>query len=146
MSKTDTSPVVVDDMSGNQADNQRLLDDVEKQLWQRIMAKLNHVSRTTSPDLRLCHLVSCLLRNSARNMQAAKRVGRYLRKVPSGMAGISFSAISDAECSCVSRMLTGLRTRFLDGRQAEVTSHLGGGLFGCWAEKQSSVASSSWSE
>ena len=36
-----TSPVVVDDTSGNPTDNQRLLDDVEKQLYQRTVAKLH---------------------------------------------------------------------------------------------------------
>ena len=36
-------------------------------------------------------------------------------------------AIPVLECSCVTRMLTGLRTRFLDGQQAEVSSHLGVG-------------------
>ena len=69
--------VAVDDTSGSYAGNQGLLDDVEKQLYQRIV------------DFRSA--TSCLAGaasgSSLGDLQAAKRVGRYLWKVPVAWQG-----------------------------------------------------------
>ena len=82
-SKPVPSPVVADDASGYHADNRRLLDETEKQLYQRIAAKLNYLAHDWL-DLRCA--TSCLTSAASApnlgDLQAAKRVGRYLRKVP----------------------------------------------------------------
>ena len=70
-SKLVSSPVVADVASGSEADSQHLLDDAEKQLYDRL-------------DLR--YATSCLGSATSApalgDLQAAKRVGRFLRKVP----------------------------------------------------------------
>ena len=131
-SKPVPSPVVADDASGYHADNRRLLDETEKQLYQRSAAKLNYLAHDLL-DLRCA--TSCLSYVSSRSgrhgwksrrqshhvlqsaasapnlgdLQAAKRVGRYLRR-SLWQGWDSPSGIPDLECSCVTRTAVGLGT------------------------------------
>ena len=74
---------MADDGSGRHADNHCLLDEAEKQLYQPIVAKLNYLAHDRL-DSR--HATSCLAgaasAASLGDLQAATRVGRYLRKAP----------------------------------------------------------------
>ena len=101
-SKPLSSPVVVDSASGNHANNQRLPGDVDKQLYQRIVA---------NDGLDFRFLISCLASAVSAPtlgvLQAAKGVGRYLRKVPVAWQGFPFCdprpgvllCYADAECA-----------------------------------------------
>ena len=76
-------PAVVDDLSGNHADGQRALADVENQLYQHIVAKVDYPAHDRL-DWR--YATSCLASTSSapnsEDLRAARLVGRYLRKLP----------------------------------------------------------------
>ena len=101
-SKPLSSPVVVDSASGNHADNQRLQGDVEKQLYQRIVANDRLDFRFS-----ISCLASAVSAPTLGVLQAAKGVGRYLRKVPVAWQGFPFCdprpgvllCYADAECA-----------------------------------------------
>ena len=71
-----------------QDDESKPLDEEEKRLHQRIVAKLNYLA------LDLKYATSCLTSAasspSVGEMRAAKRVGRYLRKAPVAWQGFPF--------------------------------------------------------
>ena len=76
-------------------------------------------------------------------MQAAKRVGRYLRKAPVAWQGFSFHDTRPGELLCNTD--AGSASDKISRRSTSggvVT--LGGGVLNCWAKKQNSVALSSW--
>ena len=87
-SKPVTSPLAVDDASRRHADNQRHLDDVENQVYQRIVAKLGYL---THDRLDLRYATSCLACAASApdlgDMQAARRVAGCLWKVPLAWQG-----------------------------------------------------------
>ena len=80
-SKPVALPVMTDVASGCREDNHRLLDETEKKLYQRVVAKLNYLA-TDRLDSR--YATSCLASEASApslgDLQTAKRVGRYLRK------------------------------------------------------------------
>ena len=89
-SKLVTSPVVMDDASGIIADNQRLFDDAEKQLYQRIVAELNYVAHRS--DLR--YVASCLVSAASCSQPlrpaCSETCWTVLEESSSDMAGIPF--------------------------------------------------------
>ena len=139
-----TSPVVMDDASGNHADNQRLLDETEKQLHQRIVAKLNHLAHDRL-DLRnaTSFLAGAASAPNLGDLQAAKRVQRYLIKVPVAWQG--FPACDPrpgvVRCSADADWASD-KVSWRSTSGSVVT--LGGGVLSCWAKKQRSVALRSW--
>ena len=114
-SKPVSSPATGDTVS-------KPLDEEEKRLYQRSIAKLNYLAHDW---LDLKYATSCLASAvsspSIGDMRAAKRVGRYLRRAPVAWQGFPFFTIPDLKNSCVTRMLTGLRTRLLGDRRAEAS-------------------------
>ena len=112
-SKPVTSPVVVNDASGS------------PQLRGETTVQSNCDERPVG--LEIGHLVSrqCSLCSQPWRPVNSDTCWTVLEGSPRGMAGNSPSVIPDPWCSCVTRMLTGLQTKFPDGRQAEVSSHLG---------------------
>ena len=75
-------------------------------------------------------------------MQAAKRVGRYLRIAPVAWQGFSFHDTRPGELFCYTD--AGSASDKISRRSTSggvVT--LGGGVLNCWAKKQNSVALSS---
>ena len=108
-----TSSVEVGDAFGSHADNQRLLDNTEKQLYQRIVAKLNYFAHVWL-DLRCA--TSCLA------SAAHPRPGVLL-------------------CAAGAYWASGKVSR--RSTSGGVVTH-GCGVLSCWAEKQRSVARSSW--
>ena len=104
------SPVAAaDDAPGSHAANQRLLDDVEKQLYQRIVAKLKYFARGLL-DLR--YATSCLASAAAApdlgDLEAATCVGWYVKKSACGMAT---SVVPGPEYSSSSQMLAAAQCR-----------------------------------
>ena len=75
-----SSPATVDGVTRCQGDELKPLDEEGKRLYQRIVAKLNYLAHDR---LDLEYATSCLASAvsspSLGDMQAAKRVGRYLR-------------------------------------------------------------------
>ena len=136
-SKPVSSPATGDGAARCQSDELKPLDEEGKRLYQRIVAKLNFVAHVR---LDLKYATSCLpsavSSSSLGDMQAAKRVGRYLRKAPVAWQGFPF-ATHDLESSCATRMPVGLRTR-LRGSMSRGVVTLGGGVLNCWEKKQKS--------
>ena len=120
-SKPVSSPATGDGVARCQDDESKPLDEEEKRLYQRIIAKLNYL---THDRLDLKCATSCLASAASSpgigDMRAAKRVGRYLRKAPVDSQGSLFM-IPSLKNSCGTRMLTGLRIRLLGGRRVEVS-------------------------
>ena len=119
-----SSPATRDSVTRCQDDGSKPLDEEEKRLYQRIIAKLNNPAHAR---LDLKYATSCLASAVSSlcigDMRAAKRVGRYLRKALVAWQGLrkapSPIMIPGLKNSCVTRMLTGLRTSLLGGRRAE---------------------------
>ena len=120
-SKRVSSPATADGAARCQDDEFKPLDEEEKRLYQRIVAKLNYPPHDR---LDLKYATSCLTSAvsspSLGDMRAAKRVGRYLRKAPVAWQGFLF-LIPGLKNSHATRMLTGLRTRLLGGRRVEAS-------------------------
>ena len=108
------------------------------------LAKLNYLAHDR---LDLKHATSCLASavSSPRlgDMQAAKRVGRYLRKAPFAWQGFPFHDPRPEELLYYTDAdWTSDKTSRRSMSGGVVT--LGGGVLNCWAKKQKSVALSSW--
>ena len=129
-----SSPATGDGAARCQSDELKPLDEEEKRLYQRIVAKLNYLAHDRM-DLKCAPscLASAVSSPSLGDMQAAKRVERYLRKAVVAWQGVT---IHDPESSCATRMPTGPQTRPLGGRRAGGVVTLGGGVLNCWAKKQ----------
>ena len=76
-------------------------------------------------------------------MQAAKRVGRYLRKAPVAWQGFNFHDPRPEELLCFSDADWASDKTSRRSTSGGVVT-LGGGVFNCRAKKQKSVALSSW--
>ena len=117
--KPASSPATVDGVTRCQGDELEPLDGEGKRLYQRIVAKLNFLAHDR---LDLKYATSCLAcavsSPSFADVQAAKRVGRYLRKAFVAWQGFLFHDSRPGELSCATWMPTGLRTRLLEGRRA----------------------------
>ena len=139
-----SSPATEDSVTRCKDDESKSLDEEGKRLYQRIVAKLNHLAHDR---LDLKNATSCLPRPvsspSNGDMRAAKRVGRYLRKAPVVWQGFLFydpqpeELLSHTDADCASD-----KTSRRSTRRGVVT--LGGGVLNCWAKKQKSVALSNW--
>ena len=131
---------MVDSASGNHADNKRLPGDVEKELYQRIVAN-------DRLDIRfsLSCLASAVSAPTLGDLQAAKGVGHYLRKVLVAWQGFPFCDPRPGVLLCYAggEWATGQVSR-RSTIGGVVT--LGGGVLRCWARKQRSVELSSWED
>ena len=119
-------------------------DEIEKRLYQRNVEKLNYLAHDR---LYLKCATSCLASAvsspSLGDMQAVKRVGRYLRKAPVAWQGFPFHDPRPGELLCYTDAdWASDKTSRTSMRGCVVT--LGGGLLNCWAKKQKGVALSSW--
>ena len=87
-SKSVLSPVTVGGTTRCHDDELKPLGEEEKRLCQRIVAKLNCLAHDRL-DLKFASscLASALSSPGPDDMQAAKRVGRYLRKAPVARQG-----------------------------------------------------------
>ena len=116
-----SSPATGDGVARCQDDESKPLDEEEKRLHQRIVAKFDYLA---DDRLDLKYATSCLASAASPpcigDMRAAKRVGRYLRKAPVAWQ-VSFFMIPGLKNSCATRMLTGLQIRLLGGRRVEVS-------------------------
>ena len=139
-----TSPTVVDNTSANRADSQRFFHDVEKRLYQRIVARLNSLAHDRL-DLWYATFVSCSAACAPNlgDLQAARRVGRYLRKIPGHGKGLP-SVSPHPGCSSVTQKLTWRRTTSPGGRQAEVLSRLAVESSAASQKQRSQTALLSW--
>ena len=120
-SKPVSSPATADGGARCEDDEFKPLDEEEKRLYQRIVAKLNYLAHD-QPDLK--YATSCLANAvsspSIGDMRAAKRVGRYSRKAP--VAGQGFPSHDPGlKNSCGTWMLAWLRTRLLGDRRVEAS-------------------------
>ena len=86
-----SSPATGDGATRCQSDELKSLDEEGKRLYQRIVAKLNYPAHDR---LDLEYATSCLASAvsspSLGDVQAAKRVGRHLRKAPVAWQGFPF--------------------------------------------------------
>ena len=82
-SKPVSSPAASDSVTRCKDDESKPLDEEQKRLYQRIIARLNYLAHDR---LDMKYATSCLASAvsspSIGDMRAAKRVGRYLRKAP----------------------------------------------------------------
>ena len=87
-SKPVSSPATGDGAARCQGDKLKPLDEEEKRLYQRIVAKLNYLAHDRL-DLKYAtsSLASVVSSLSIGDMMAVKRVGRYLRKAPVAWQG-----------------------------------------------------------
>ena len=143
-SKPVSSPATADGAARCQDDELKSLDEEEKRLYQRIVAKLNHLAHDR---LDLKYATSCLASAvsspSVGDMRAAKRVGRYLRKAHVAWQGSPFHDPQPGELLChTDADWASDKTSRRSTSGGVVT--LGGGVLNCWAKKQKSVALSSW--
>ena len=87
-----SSPATEDSVTRCKDDESKSLDEEGKRPYQRIFAKLNYLAHDR---LDLKYATSCLVSAASSpsigDMRAAKRVGRYLRKAPGGVAMFPFS-------------------------------------------------------
>ena len=120
------------------------LDEEGKRLYQRIVAKLNYQAHDR---LDLKYATSCLASTvsspSLGDMQAAKRVGRYLKKAPVAWQGFPFHDPRPEELLCHTDADWAADKTSRRSTSGGVLT-LGGGVLNCWAKKQNSVALSSW--
>ena len=143
-SKPVSSPATGDGATRCQGDELKPLDVEGKRLYQRIVAKLTYLAHDL---LDLKYATSCLASAvsslSLGDMQAAKRVGRYLRKAPVAWQGFTFHEPRAGELLChTDADWASDKTSRRSTSGGVVT--LGGGVLNCWAKKQKSVALSSW--
>ena len=107
------------------------------------MAKLNYLAHDR---LDLKYATSCLASavssTSLGDMQAAKRVGRYLRKAPVAWQGFPCHDPRLGELLCY--MDADWASDETSRRSTRGVVTPGGGVLNCWARKQKSVALSSW--
>ena len=118
------------------------LNEEEKRLYQRIVAKLNYLAHDR---LDLKYATSCPASpvSSPSIMRAAKRVGRYLRKAPVAWQGFPFHDPRPEELWCYTDADWASDKTSRRSTSGGVVT-LGGGILNCWAKKQKSVALSSW--
>ena len=90
-SKPVLSPATVDGAARCQGDELKPLDEEGKRLYMRTVAKLNYLAHDRL-DLKYASscLASAVSPRGLGGMQAAKRVGRYLRKAPVAWQGFPF--------------------------------------------------------
>ena len=138
-SKPVSSPATVDGAAQCQDDELQSVGEEEKRLHQRIVAKLNYPAHDR---LDLKYATSCLASAvsspSLGDMQAAKRVGRYLRRAPVAWQGFSFHDPRPGELLCCTAGWASDKTSRTSTSGGVVT--LGGRILNCWAKKQKSVA------
>ena len=139
-----SSPATGDSVTRCKDDDSKPLDEEEKRLYQRVIAKLNYLAHDR---LDLQYATSCLesavSSPSIGDMRVAKRVGRYLRKVPVAWQGFSFYDPRPEELLCYTDAGWALDKTSRSSTSGGVVT-LGGGVLNCWAKKQNSVALSSW--
>ena len=82
-SKLVSSPATADSVTRFQDDESKPLDEDEKRLYQRIIAKLNYLAHDRL-DLKCANscLASAVSSPGIGDMRVAKRVGRHLREAP----------------------------------------------------------------
>ena len=143
-SKPVSSPATGDGFARCQDDESKPLDEDEKRLYQRIIAKLNYLAHDR---LDLKYATSCLasVASSPRigDVRAAKEVGRYLRKAPVAWQGFPFHDPRPEELLCYTDAAWASDKTSRRSTSGGVVT-LGGGVLNCWAKKQNSVAMSSW--
>ena len=127
-----------------QDDELKSLGEEEKHLYQRIVAKLNYLAHDR---LDLKYATSCLASAvsspSLGDMQAAKRVGRYLRKALDAWQSFPFRDPRPGELLCYTDADWASDKTSRRSTSGGVVT-LGGGVLNCWAKKQKCVAPSSW--
>ena len=143
-SKPVSSPATADGAARCQDDEFKPLNEEEKRLYQRIVAKLNYLAHDR---LDLKYATSCpasaVSSPSIGDMRAAKRVGRYLREAPVAWQGFPFHNPRPEELLCYTDADWASDKTSRRSTSGGVET-LGGGVLNCWAKKQKSVALSSW--
>ena len=143
-SKPDTSSVAVDNASRCHEGQLRRHNEDEKQLYQQIVAKHNYLAHDR---LDLKYATSCLASAASApslgGSQAAKRVGRYLRKALVAWQGFPFRVPGPGFLLCYTDAHWVSDRTFRRSTSGGVVP-LGGGVLNCWAKKQRSVALLSW--
>ena len=121
-SKPVSSPATADGNAQCQDGEFELLGEEEKRLYQRIVAKLNHLAHDR---LDLKYATSCLASAvsspNLRDMQAAKRVGRYLRKALVAWQGFPFHDPWPPRTLVLHGCLLGIRQDFSKSQRVEVS-------------------------
>ena len=144
LSKPVSSPATGGCVARCQDDESKPLDEEDKRLYQRIIAKLHFLAHDR---LDLKYATSCLASAvsspSIGDMRAAKRVGRYLRKAPVAWQGFRFHDPRPEELLCYTDADWASDKTSRRSTSGGVVT-LGGGVLNCWAKKQKSVALSSW--
>ena len=143
-SKPVSSPATGDGAARCQRDELKPLDEEEKRLYQRIVAKLNYPAHDRL-DLKCATscLASAVSSPSNGDMRVAKRFGRYLRKAPVAWQRFPFHDPRPEELLCYTDADWALDKTSRRSTSGGVVT-LGGGVLNCWAKKQKSVALSSW--
>ena len=143
-SKPVSSPATLDGATSSQGDELKPLDEEEKRLYQRILAKLNYRAHDRL-DLKCA--TSCLASPASSpslgDMLAAKRVGRYLRKALVAWQGFPFRDPWPGELWCYTDADWASDKTSRRSTSGGVVT-LGGGVLNYWAKKQKSVALSIW--
>ena len=143
-SKPVSSPATVDGVTRCQGDELKPLDEEGKRLYQRIVAKLNY---PVHDRLDLKYATSCLAiavwSPGLGDMQAVKRVERYLRKAPVAWQGFPFHDSRPGGLLCYTDADWASDKTSRRSMSGGVVT-LGGGVLNCWTKKQNSVALSSW--
>ena len=115
-------------------------DDAEgKRLYQRIVAKLNFPAHDRL-DLKCATscLASAVSSPSLGDVQAVKRVGRYLRRAPVAWQGFSFHDSRPGELLCYTDAdWASDKTSRRSTSGAVVT--VGGGVLNCWTRRSKGV-------
>ena len=142
--KPASSPATVDGATRCQSDDLKLLNEEEKRLYQRIVAKLNCVAHDRL-DLKYAtsSQASAVSSPPIGDMRAATRVGRYLRKALVAWQGFPFHDPRPGELLCYTDADWASDKTSRRSTSGGVVT-LGGGVLNCWAKKQKSVALSSW--
>ena len=139
-SKPVSSPATADGAARCQDDEFKPLNEQEKRLYQRLVAKLNYLAHDRL-DLNCATscLASAVSSPSIGDTRVAKRVGRYLRKAPVAWQGFPFHDLPFEELLCFTHAdWASDKTSRRTTSGGVVT--LSGGVLNCWAKKQKSVA------
>ena len=100
-SKPVSSPATGNDAARCRGDELKPLDEEEKRLYQRIVAKLNYLSLDRLDLMCATYVLQVLSRRLVLgDMQAAKRVGRFLRKASVAWQDFPFHDLWPAELQC----------------------------------------------